>query len=129
MENALINYYKTKMNPNVSVSLKAKVKQVYADIARDPKKYKLRELMWKSDKWVTPDQARDALYFIKEYNYFKGKKFYEACEGKDVELKLAREYSVCMYLKGNKSDIEQIRRKTRPDEFSWEKGVARMWWD
>jgi hypothetical protein len=129
MENVLIKYYMAKTNPNVSASLKAKVKQVYADMARDPTKYKLRELMWKSDKWVTPEQARDALYFIKEYNYFKGSKFYEATKGKDIMLQIAREYSVCMYLKGNKSDINQIRKATRPDEFSWEKGIARMWWD
>ena len=97
--------------------------------------YKLRSLQFRSGVWVSPDNwALDMLSCCPEYNDFRSttvgswlKKF------KGISVQGAREYSVCLYVKGPadvlaKMEAEADSVKAQEHNIQQD-GTLRLWWD
>ena len=81
---------------------------------------------FRSDEWVS---RKDAYAIMKQavprgYNEFKAELVLDFPD--DVMFQLAREGSVCMYVKG---DNLPSREDLNADEYTIENGVTRVWWD
>ena len=96
----------------------------------------VRSLQWRSSKWMKPAEWAEQMKTIcPEYNAFHAGKvgaFLSRFNG--VELQPAREYSVCVYLKGDSAELSQIetqaKRAMHASEVDMqEDGTLRLWWD
>ena len=81
---------------------------------------------FRSDEWVS---RKDAYAIMKQavprgYNEFKAELVLDFPD--DVMFQLAREGSVCMYVKG---DNLPSKEDLNADEYTIENGVTRVWWD
>lgn len=88
---------------------------------------KTRNLDFRASKFVPRDSAFQIIEkaISKGYNEFRPsliKKF-----GKDTKIQIAREGSVCLYVKG---DNLPSRKELNADEYhSLSDGTTRIWWD
>ena len=97
--------------------------------------YRVRDLDYKADSYVTPEEGtkimRNSLGKY-GYNEFKPSLILRTEElFENPEIRLAREYSVCIYVKGKpKASLSSIKDTMNADEVSKEKdGTTRIWWD
>jgi hypothetical protein len=96
----------------------------------------IRNLQFRSSKWMAPGEwATQMKLLCPEYNGFHAGKV-GAWLGRypGVEVQPAREYSVCLYLKGDPDSLSKISseasRVGRADESDFQgDGTLRLWWD
>jgi hypothetical protein len=94
-----------------------------------------RSLQWRSSKWLKPAEwAAQMKAICPEYNNFHaGKVGAWLSKFSGVEVQPAREYSVCIYLKGDPDELSQIEtqaKRFRADEVNMQDdGTLRLWWD
>lgn len=106
--------------------IEQEVMLAYAD-CRDHSDYamEIRNLEFKASDFVSRDEAKRIL--------LKANVYYNAFEPdllnrfpKDCKIKIAREGSVCLYVKGNKLP----KARSFADEIDkWDDGTVRYWWD
>jgi len=113
---------------NIAKTL-AEVKRAYADCDESvPNGYDIRSLMFRASHPVTRDEAIEIMgECVPSYNEFKPR-LLEVLPEK-AKITLAREYSVCVYVKGKLPP--SLKTALRADEFFYdpEKSETRVWWD
>jgi hypothetical protein len=95
-----------------------------------------RSLQWRSAKWMKPAEWAGQMKTVcPEYNGFHaGKVGSWLSRFGGVEVQPAREYSVCVYLKGDPKELATIERQAKQaihaDEVDMQQdGTLRLWWD
>lgn len=94
----------------------------------------VRSLQWRSSKWIKPAEwAEQMKQVCPEYNQFHaGKVGAWLSRFSGVEVQPAREYSVCVYIKGNPEELSQIAsqaKQARAGESDMQNdGTLRLWW-
>ncbi len=94
-----------------------------------------RSLQWRSARWMKPAEwAQQMKTVCPEYNGFHaGKVGSWLSRFSGVEVQPAREYSVCLYIKGDPEELAQIAgqaKQVRADEVDMQDdGTLRLWWD
>ncbi len=121
-----------KLNLNIQSTAK-KILQVYADSHDDLNCE--RDLDFISINPINGDDLiRIMSKIVPHYNYFEGQK---SCEqlvkmfGRDAAYFVAREGSVCIYVKPSRKLTWLNRQKLDCDEFSYDcdENKFRVWWD
>lgn len=118
------------------------IQKAYFDNLENVEKYpgvglnKYRNLDWRSDEWLTVDEAIKAFESIEKdfaYNDFKPKLLKVLKKwGPEVKVQPARESSVCVYVSGiheDGEDAEVVGEAVRADEAGFEGDILRLWWD
>lgn len=95
-----------------------------------------RALQWRSTKWIKPSEWAEQMTAIcPTYNRFSAAKVgVWLAQFSNIEVQPAREYSVCLYLKGSPETLATILKQAPEavfaDEADMEKdGTLRLWWD
>lgn len=97
--------------------------------------YETRSLQWRSARWMKPAEwAQQMKAICPEYNGFHaGKVGSWLSRFSGVEVQPAREYSVCLYIKGKPEELTEIMgqaKQARADEIDMQDdGTLRLWWD
>lgn len=106
------------------------VKQTYADSWMEwPEGSKQRRLMWKADELVSRDEAIEMFKAagVLSYNAFTPELLEKLPA--DVTIRIAREYSVCVYVYGQ-TLTQSTADEMLVDEFDRQgDGGYRLWWD
>jgi hypothetical protein len=98
----------------------------------------LRQLTFRSSKWMRPQEYVEQMKAIcPDYNEFSIRRMAKILlspDAKDIQIQPAREYSVCMYVKGEPDVLDWLKLMAttdgRADEASiWADGTLRLWWD
>ena len=94
-----------------------------------------RRMLWRSDTWMTPYKVGDLMTkYVPRYNAWDAKKMPAliALLAPSAQIQVAREYSVCLYIKAEPAELEALvaaKKKLRADEANIKNGELRMWWD
>ena len=92
-----------------------------------------RNLNFLASDFVTVNEAIAIMdKAIGSYNEFEPKLLdYFNVEGFDVKIKIAREYSVCIYVSGVPENlvIDKWHNELKADEVDREGDLVRVWWD
>ena len=92
--------------------------------------YKLRQLNWRASRWVSRDEAIAILNRrVPSYNEFNPQRL--RCLPADSRVTIAREGSVCLFVKGNWPSALSLKKALRADEVSYNAATneTRLWWD
>jgi hypothetical protein len=97
---------------------------------------KVRTLQYRSSSWMAPSElAAQMALLCPEYNSFHaGKVCAFLARFPGVEVQPAREYSVCLYVKGDPDPLQKIASAAKAfvhaDEVDYQDdGSLRLWWD
>ena len=114
------------------------IAMAYADCWLDEDietKLSLRNLHFRSDAWLEAESCHFLMTdIVPEYNEFDADRVFNELSGLDIQIQIARESSVCIYVKGNEVSLKNIERKGRKllnAQECWRQddGTLRIWWD
>ena len=97
----------------------------------------LRDLKYRSSKWMPPAEYIAQMKVIcPGYNEFTVRRLAKlilAPEAAGIQLQPAREYSVCIYIKGPPEALTWLQANAQPialaDEVHLQGDELRLWWD
>ena len=105
------------------------VSNAFADCTQEwEQAVKIRNLNYKATESVDPLTAFQIMNkAIGDYNEFEAKllKLFP----KHARIVIARENSVCIYVSGVKETDLPSMSALKADEYGWNNGILRVWWD
>jgi len=109
-------------------------RQAYADNQFDPPSasdYERRNLDWRWDEWLSLEEATPSILAIGWYNFFKPEEILATLKEltPKVLIQPAREGSVALYFCCNEDEANLLRNQCVEDEFHYNDGTLRLWWD
>lgn len=104
------------------------VKKAYSDcwMTDWEKSLRLRQLIFRASQFVTPKEAKEILTIVLPTGYENFTSDLLDLFPDDCEIVIAREYSVCLYVKGkNLPSMKALKA----NEYDEKNGEIRIWWD
>jgi hypothetical protein len=119
-----MNMKKSELKSLIKECIKEVVGDIFIEVYNEVRQaYKGDKFTFKASHEVSRDEAYKIMKkIVPEYNDFKAEKILNLPE--DSMIKIAREYSVCLYVR-----TSQPISKKFANEVDFKDGVWRLWWD